>query len=71
MRSSDSQREIHFDSRSDLQDFLNCYLELEEEQGIYASVTIEGMVVMINSEQQLPQRFKMMVDEIAHETRGH
>ncbi len=65
------ERTLQFDRRSDLQDFVNCYLELEEEVGIYTSVSIEGMSLTIRSKDPLPSRFKQMIDEIANETRGH
>jgi len=70
-RSDESERKIRFERRSDLQDFINCYLELEEECGVYSTITIDGMVVSISSQESLPSRFKSMIDEIAHETRGH
>lgn len=70
-RTDDSTRSIKFDRRSDLQDFVNCYLELEEEMGVYASLTISGREVTISSSEPLESRFKMMIDEIANETRGH
>jgi len=70
-RTDDTERTLKFDRRADLQDFVNCYLELEEETGVYASLTISGLEVKIHSEGTLESRFKMMIDEIAHETRGH
>ena len=70
-RTDESSRSIRFDRRSDLQDFVNCYLELEEEMGIYVSLTVNGSEVTISSDEPLESRFKMMIDEIAHETRGH
>lgn len=70
-RTDESERNVRFDRRSDLQDFVNCYIELEEETGIYASLTIDRLSIKISSELPLDPRFKSMIDEIAHETRGH
>lgn len=70
-RTDESTRSISFDRRSDLQDFVNCYLELEEEMGVYATLTISGMEVTVSFDGSLEPRFKTMIDEIAHETRGH
>jgi len=61
---------IKFQRREDLQDFVNCYLELEEESGTYARLSIDGFQVCVSSDEPLPQRFKSMIEEIAHETRG-
>jgi hypothetical protein len=62
---------IRFQRREDLQDFVNCYLELEEETGTYACLTIDGFSVRVTSEEQLPPRFKSMIEEIARETHGN
>jgi hypothetical protein len=70
-RTDDSSRSIRFDRRSDLQDFVNCYLELEEEMRVFATLKICGNDITISSDEPLEARFKMMIDEIAHETRGY
>lgn len=62
---------IRFQRRTDLQDFVNCYLELEEESGVYACLTIDGFSVRVSSEEQLPPRFRSMIEEIARETHGN
>lgn len=62
---------IRFQRREDLQDFVNCYLELEEETATYACLTIDGFSVRVTSEEQLPPRFKSMIEEIARETHGN
>lgn len=70
-KTGENERVITFSRRSDLQDFVNCYLELEEEQGVYAAMTIDGLSVSISVSAEIPSKFKNMIDEIAHETRGH
>lgn len=70
-RTDDLEITIRFQRREDLQDFVNCYLEIEEETGVYACITIDGLNVKIFSEQKLPTRFRSMIEEIARETRGN
>lgn len=70
-RTDDSLRVIRFDRRSDLQDFVNAYLELEEERGMYAQLLIDGFEVRISSESTIDKKFKELIDEIAREIRGH
>jgi hypothetical protein len=70
-RTNESERSLRFTRRSDLQDFVNAYLELEEEQGLYAKLTVSGLEIRISSETSLERKFKEMIDEIAHETRGY
>jgi hypothetical protein len=68
-RTDDLEWTISFQRRNDLQKFVNKYLALEEGQGVYARLTIDGFKVVISSDEQLPQRFKSMIEEIAGETR--
>lgn len=70
-RTNESERVLRFTRRSDLQDFINAYLELEEEQGVYVQLVINGLEVRISSETSLERKFKEMIDEIAYETRGY
>jgi hypothetical protein len=67
-RTDDLEWTISFQRREDLQDFVNQYLDLEEDQGVYARLTIDGLKVVISSDEQLPQRFRSMIQEIANET---
>ena len=62
---------VTFQRRDDLQDFVNCYLELEEETGTYACLTVEGLQARVSSDVQLPPRFRSMIEEIARETHGN
>jgi hypothetical protein len=62
---------VTFQRRDDLQDFVNCYLEIEEETGTYARLTVEGLTVTVSSESTLPPRFRSMIEEIALETHGN
>lgn len=68
---NENTRTITFDRRDDLQDFVNCYLELEEETGNYAVISIDGTQVSISSSSALNAKFKSKIDEIARETRGY
>lgn len=70
-RTDDLEITIKFQRREDLQDFVNCYLELEEEMGVYACITIDGFSVKVFSEQKLSARFRSMIEEIARETLGN
>lgn len=70
-RTDENTRTINFDRRDDMQDFVNCYFELEEETGNYATISIDGTQVHISSDSQLDTRFKLKIDELVHETRGH
>ena len=67
----ESTKTITFDRRDDLQDFINCYLELEEETGNYAVVSIDGTKVSISSSTSLNAKFKSKIDELVRETRGY
>lgn len=67
----DLERSIKFETREDLQDFINAYLELEDETGVFSPVKIEGFVVTIASKNDVPKKFIKMVEEIAHEIRGY
>lgn len=70
-RNDELDRTIRFERREDLQDFVNCYLELEEEMGIYTTLTVKGLQVSVKSETSLDSRFRNMIEEIASETRGY
>ncbi len=69
-RNNDLEFTIKFQRRDDLQDFVNCYLEIEEETATYARLTIDGFSVKISSDDPLPAKFRSMIEEIAHETQG-
>jgi hypothetical protein len=70
-RTGDLEWSVKFQRREDLRDFVDLYLQLEDEFMTYARLTVNRYEVVISSDEILDSRFKSKIEEIARETRGN
>lgn len=70
-RTGNLEWSVRFQRREDLQNFVNRYLELENEFTTYTRFAINRYEVVVSSDEMLDPKFKSKIEEIARETRGN